>query len=160
MKADLDYALNNPETTQFWVEFALTKGNPLHNDYAGRMEYVDITLAQAAKIAQANCTGIRLEYQGQEYTKDWNDKPLGKLNRHTVRLWCLKAWQAMNQRHELYEKRRDEAEAKRKLITKQVVDHLFSMAPPDSEVDLAGIAEEVEAWDYKDIKRYHKTLLA
>jgi len=108
MKTNLDYLLDDPRLTQVWVELKLTKTNPLHDDYY-RMEYAEITLAEAKKIAQANCKGIVLEYQGEEYATDWNGKRMPMVTQWlpdgsvdpaspSARLWCSEAWKVMAQR--------------------------------------------------------------
>jgi len=97
MKKDLEYLLDDPSLAQVWVEYALTKGNPLHDDYY-RMESVEISLDEATKIAHAECKGVVVEYQGREYAKTWYGKDLPKLTTGKARLWCSEAWRVMAQR--------------------------------------------------------------
>ena len=98
MKNHLAYLLEDPSLAQVWVEFALTKGNPIHDDYTGRMESVEISLDEATKIAHAQCKGVVVEYQGREYTKTWYGKDLPKLTTGKARLSCSEAWRVMAQR--------------------------------------------------------------
>ena len=134
MKENLDYLLDNPNLAQVWVELKLTKTNPLHDDYY-RMEYVEITLAEAEKIAQANCKGIVLEYQGEEYAKDWNGKSLPGLTKALpdgsvdpdsldARLWCSEAWKVMAQRRAKESKKIEERTARLEFVIRYFIETL------------------------------------
>ena len=112
MKNHLAYLLEDPSLAQVWVEYALTKGNPIHDDYTGRMESVEISLDEAAKIAHAECKGVVVEYQGQEYAKTWSDTSMPKLSQGTARLWCSEAWKVMAQRRAKESTLRDEQDHK------------------------------------------------
>ena len=134
MKTNLDYLLDNPSLAQVWVELKLTKTNPLHDDYY-RMEYAEITLAEAEKIAQAKCKGIVLEYQGEEYTRDWNGKRLPALTKSLpdgsvdpdsldARLWCSEAWKVMAQRREMESKKIEERTARLEFVIRYFIETL------------------------------------
>lgn len=115
MKQNLDYLLDDPSLCQVWVELKLTKTNPLHDDYY-RLDSVDITLDEASKIADAECQGVVVEYQGKEYTNTWDDKPMPKLTVGTARLWCSKAWELSNQKRLLEKSKIDKRDAKLKIV--------------------------------------------
>jgi len=85
MKTNLDYLLNDPATCQVWVDFKICKTNPMHDDYL-RYDSVEISLEQASKIASAKCNSVVLEFAGGEYTLDWNDNPMPKLETTKVRM--------------------------------------------------------------------------
>jgi len=134
MKENLDYLLDDPRLAQVWVELKLTKTNPLHDDYY-RMEYAEITLAEAEKIAQANCKGVVLEYQGEEYTKDWNGKRMPSIVQWLpdgsedpaspyARLWCSQAWAVMNQRRELESTKIEERTARLEFVIRYFTETL------------------------------------
>ena len=112
MKNHLAYLLEDPSLAQVWVEYALTKGNPIHDDYTGRMESIEISLDEATKIAHAECKGVVVEYQGQEYAKTWSDTSMPKLSQGTARLWCGEAYKAMAQRSAKESTLRDEQDHK------------------------------------------------
>ena len=112
MKNHLAYLLDDPSLAQVWVEFALTKGNPMHDDYTGRMESVEISLDEATKIAHAQCKGVVVEHQGQEYAKTWSDTSMPKLSQGKARLWCSEAWRVMAQRSAKESTLRDEQDHK------------------------------------------------
>ena len=116
MKKHLAYLLDDPSLCQVWVEFALTQGNPMHDDYTGRMESVEISLDEADKIAQAKCEGVVVEYQGKEYTKTWSDRSMPKLGQGKARLWCGEAYKAMTQRAAKESTLRDEQDHKTETV--------------------------------------------
>ena len=91
MKNHLAYLLEDPSLAQVWVEYALTKGNPIHDDYTGRMESIEIS---------------------QEYAKTWSDTSMPKLSQGTARLWCGEAYKAMAQRSAKESTLRDEQDHK------------------------------------------------
>jgi hypothetical protein len=116
MKSHLAYLLEDPSLAQVWVEYALTKGNPIHDDYTGRMESIEISLDEATKIVHAQCKGIVVEYQGQEYAKTWCDSDLPKLKQGTARLWCSEAWKVMAQRSAKESTLRNEQDHKTEIV--------------------------------------------
>ena len=125
MKENLDYLLDDPRLAQVWVELKLTKTNPLHDDYY-RMEYAEITLAEAEKIAQAGCKGIVLEFQGEEYTTDWNGKRLAGITAENAyaRLWCSEAWRVMSQRRAKESQKIEERTARLELVIEYLIESL------------------------------------
>ena len=112
MKNHLAYLLDDPSLAQVWVEYALTKGNPIHDDYTGRMESIEVSLDEATKIVHAQCKGVVVEYQGKEYAKTWSDTSMPKLSQGTARLWCSEAWKVMAQRRAKESTLRDEQDHK------------------------------------------------
>ena len=155
MKENLDYLLDDPRLAQVWVELKLTKTNPLHDDYY-RMEYVEITLAEAEKISQANCKGIVLEYQGEEYTTDWNGKrmpsiahwlPDGSLDPDSpsARLWCSEAWKVMAQRRAKESKKIEERTARLEQVIQYFIETLEREPSESRELAYALSAKDVDS---------------
>ena len=76
-----------------WIELILCpeNRNPMYETYL-RREYVIIQETHAKKIASANRRDVQIEWHGEEYSRDWNNKPLPPLPQGCARLWCIKAW--------------------------------------------------------------------
>lgn len=155
MKENLDYLLDNPSLAQVWVELKLTKTNPLHDDYY-RMEYADVTYAEAEKIAQANCKGIVLECQGEEYTTDWNGKrmpgitqclPDGTIDPATpyARLWCSEAWKVMAQRRAKESKKIEERTARLEFVIRYFTESLGQEPAESRELAYALKPDEIDS---------------
>lgn len=146
MKENLDYLLDNPSLAQVWVELKLTKTNPLHDDYY-RMEYADVTYAEAEKIAQANCKGIVLECQGEEYTTDWNGKRLPELTTENVfaRLWCSEAWKVMAQRRAKESKKIEERTERLELVIEYLIESLEQEPAESRELVYALKPDEIDS---------------
>ena len=130
MKTNLDYLLDNPATCQVWVDFKICKTNPMHDDYL-RYDSVEISLEQASKIASANCNSVVLEFAGGEYTLDWNDNPMPKLETTKVRMWNTQAWAVMNQRRELESTKIAERTRRLELIIRYFIETL-GQSPEES----------------------------
>ena len=130
MKTNLDYLLNDPATCQVWVDFKICKTNPMHDDYL-RYYSVEISLEQASKIASAKCNSVVLEFAGGEYTLDWNDNPMPKLETTKVRMWNTQAWAVMNQRRELESAKIAERTHRLELIIRYFIETL-GQSPEES----------------------------
>ncbi len=122
---NLDYLLNDTKTTKVWCLLKLAKPtcNPMYDTYY-RNDSVEITLAEAVRVADAQLPDVVVEYQGEEYTKTWYDKPMPKLSVGKARLWCKQAWIASRQRRSLEQDKIAKRTAKIELVIDYFVQKL------------------------------------
>ena len=89
-----------------------------------RNDSVEITLAEAVRVADAQLSDVVVEYQGEEYTKTWYDKPMPKLSIGKARLWCKQAWIASRQRRSFEQDKIAKRTAKIELVIDYFVQKL------------------------------------
>tara|TARA_R110002020_G_C16160879_1_gene763392 strand:+ start:719 stop:1114 length:396 start_codon:yes stop_codon:yes gene_type:complete len=120
------------------------------------MEYVDVSYDEAKKIAQANCKGVVLEYQGEEYTTDWNGKrmhgitqslPDGTIDPASpyARLWCSEAWKVMSQRRAKESKKIEERTARLEFVIEYLTKSLGQESAESRELAYALSSKEIDS---------------
>ena len=122
-KGKLDYLLDNKATISVWIELCLCKVNPMFEDYS-RKEYQIIDHEHAQKIAQADRMDVVLEWQGEEYTVDWNDNSLPPIPEGKARLWCIAAWKLTENHCKELALAHAEDDRKRALVVSYFTDRL------------------------------------
>ena len=81
------------------------------------------------RVADAQLSDVVVEYQGEEYTKTWYDKPMPKLSVGKARLWCKQAWIASRQRRSLEQ----DKIAKRTAKIELVIDYFVQVLKRDRQ---------------------------
>ena len=114
-KGKLDYLLDTEATVSVWIELCLCKVNPMFEDYS-RKEYELIDHDHAQKIASAQRRDVALEWQGQEYTTDWNGNYLPPIPKGKARLWCIVAWKLTENHNQELRAAHEEDDRKRALV--------------------------------------------
>ena len=89
-----------------------------------RKEYQIIDCEHAQKIAQANRSDVVLEWQGEEYTVDWNNNSLPSIPEGKARLWCVVAWKLTENHNRELRLAHAEDDRKRALVMDYFTDRL------------------------------------
>ena len=139
-KGKLDYLLDNKATISVWIELCLCKVNPMFEDYS-RKEYQIIDHEHAQKIAQADRMDVVLEWQGEEYTVDWNDNSLPPIPEGKARLWCIAAWKLTENHCKELALAHAEDDRKRALVVSYFTDKL-GLASEEAEATVNGLSSK------------------